>query len=57
MNNTIKESNAGADGNSNFVHEMKLKATLNDNVHDCTLKNSGEAVYDLKATGLTQVKL
>ena len=55
MTHTVKESNAGTDGLANFAAELKLKADVNDNIHDATIKNSGEIVYDLKASGLTQV--
>ena len=34
-----------------------MKATLNGNVHEGTIKNSGEVIYDLKATGTTNVKV
>lgn len=55
LSDTIKESNAGTDGNANFSAEFKMKATLNDNVHDATLTNSGLATYELKGTGYTKV--
>jgi len=46
---------AGNDGNANLAGEFKLKSDQLRNVHDCTIKNSGEVTYDFKAGGSTQV--
>lgn len=53
---TLKQGLAGADGRANFNAEVKLKATLNQNVHEATLTNAGVATYDFKATGHTHVQ-
>ena len=55
MTSTVKEGTPGADGNAKLSAEVKMKATLSDNVHDATLKNDGDVTYEVKATGLTKV--
>ena len=52
---TLKRSVAKPDGSASLGVEAKFKATLNQNVHEATIKNSGEVIYDLKLTGATQV--
>ena len=55
LTSTVKEGTPGADGSSKLSAEVKMKATLSDNVHDATLKNDGDVTYEVKATGLTKV--
>ena len=53
----MKQSNPGADGKCNLAYEAKVKAVLNGNTHEGTLKNNGEVIYDLKATETAKVIL